>query len=213
MHYAPFPSPSFLPLDVYTYVGAIKGKHVLGEREKHPLFTIYNPRCWLPLADYRAVSVVHGLQWHQRRALECIVENLIRFRKTLFDHSKRNSCISLNSRMLEHKSSRNVKLAKSLWRAAQRKLPIFRHNKFFFPFATHSSFFEFVSRTKPSWRVSPALQTLSTCSYTNVGKQWTGHIVTRARSSDRFACRNRRCEIEMTLLNVLSHHIAYGIAR
>lgn len=53
----------------------------------------------------------------------------------------------------------------------------------------------------------PALQTLSICFYTNVGKQWTGHIVTRARSSDRFACRNRRCEIEMTLLNVLSRHI------
>ena len=43
-------STSFLPLDVYTYVGAIKGKHVLGERERRIPFSLFTT----PVADYRS---------------------------------------------------------------------------------------------------------------------------------------------------------------
>lgn len=124
---------------VYTYVYAsvpLKGNTCCEwEKDRYPLFTIYNPGCWLLLADYRVVSVVHGLQWHQRQALERIVGNLIRWiplGKTLFDHSKgKQSCsATVNTRTLERKSSRNVKLANGLRRGERFR---FSDTQIFFP--------------------------------------------------------------------------------
>lgn len=119
--------PSTECIYVGTIKGTIKEKHMLWEKEKEreaSPFHYLQLRCWLPLADYRVVSVVHGLQWHQTRAQAYCRESnsLNSFRKTLFDHSKGNSRAPCNSRTLECKSSRNVNLVKS-WRRQKKVLP------------------------------------------------------------------------------------------